>query len=602
MIKKLVLNNYRVYDHKEIEFDPKLNVIKGANGIGKTTIVEAIAFALFGSSMQRGKAGSWIKHGEENGSVELYIDDYKITRANNLAIVEKNDEVVARNNTGITEWVETTYGLTPELYRTSFYIAQKEIGSFAALGPLERTKRVEKLLRIDKLDDIKQTARDKLRAVSMTYETAVSAVESNEYDEKFYQEQLKRLEHFEQAVEDLEKEYHEQSVAYGEYKEKYKQWLERQKFNGVVYDIDEVSRQNEINRLYEEKVKLEKKLANITILEKYFNDDISQYMIHKQNDERSKKLKEELDKATVEPKKYDIESIQEEYAELLKLYKLAVNTPETCPTCGQPWPEKLERSAEDIKAEMDKLQVSEKEEATRLWKIKEEMRSLEWDPNYEIAMQSILHKDDYLRLKELEDIEPVKTVDLSYAVEQNRLAEIPVVEEPEKIDLSKIKQQLEVTKGALESARHIVQEQEKAKAVLDEYLPLVEKYKDQRDTLKEFVKFIDTYRKNFGSNVIPLLQKTVSGIVAYLTDEKYEEIEINNDYSIAGYDYYSGSEQDAINFALRLAIAKISRIGKFNTMLLDEIAASFDAEKEKRLLDILQRQDIQLVYITHGDI
>ena len=106
MIKKLVLVNYRTYSDHTLEFDEKLNIIKGANGIGKTTIVEAISFALFGSSMQRGKANEWIKQGESYGAVHLVIDNYVIIRTSDLAVVEDSyGNVLARNHTGINEWV-----------------------------------------------------------------------------------------------------------------------------------------------------------------------------------------------------------------------------------------------------------------------------------------------------------------------------------------------------------------------------------------------------------------------------------------------------------------------------------------------------------------
>ena len=117
MIKRLVLKNYRVYDSLDMTFE-NLQIIKGRNGIGKTSIVEAIGFALFGSALQRGKAGSWVKEGERDGSVILYIDNYVITRSSNLAIVSLLDgKIIARNNVGITEWVEKEYGLTADLYR-----------------------------------------------------------------------------------------------------------------------------------------------------------------------------------------------------------------------------------------------------------------------------------------------------------------------------------------------------------------------------------------------------------------------------------------------------------------------------------------------------
>ena len=51
-----------------------------------------------------------------------------------------------------------------------------------------------------------------------------------------------------------------------------------------------------------------------------------------------------------------------------------------------------------------------------------------------------------------------------------------------------------------------------------------------------------------------------------------------------------------------MAIAKISRIGPFNSMLLDEVASSFDNDKEELLLDLLKLSDNQLIYISHGEI
>src|SRR3990167_2873855 len=42
IIRNLVLSNFRNFASKRIEFDPKLTVIIGANGSGKSNILEAI--------------------------------------------------------------------------------------------------------------------------------------------------------------------------------------------------------------------------------------------------------------------------------------------------------------------------------------------------------------------------------------------------------------------------------------------------------------------------------------------------------------------------------------------------------------------------------
>ena len=45
-IEKLKLKNFRCYDELEIDFEPKLTVIVGENGKGKTAIFDALAIAL----------------------------------------------------------------------------------------------------------------------------------------------------------------------------------------------------------------------------------------------------------------------------------------------------------------------------------------------------------------------------------------------------------------------------------------------------------------------------------------------------------------------------------------------------------------------------
>lgn len=43
---KLTLNNFKSYGHEVIKFGDGITVIVGENGAGKSTILEAISFAL----------------------------------------------------------------------------------------------------------------------------------------------------------------------------------------------------------------------------------------------------------------------------------------------------------------------------------------------------------------------------------------------------------------------------------------------------------------------------------------------------------------------------------------------------------------------------
>ena len=45
-IQNLVLHNFKCFENIELDFHPKLTVIVGANGSGKTSIMEGAAIAI----------------------------------------------------------------------------------------------------------------------------------------------------------------------------------------------------------------------------------------------------------------------------------------------------------------------------------------------------------------------------------------------------------------------------------------------------------------------------------------------------------------------------------------------------------------------------
>ena len=80
MIKSVRLQNFRCFLDKSFAFDPKVNLIVGKNGIGKTTVLEAIYVALNGSSW-RGKDEGLIQHGKDWARMDVFTDTktYSIT-------------------------------------------------------------------------------------------------------------------------------------------------------------------------------------------------------------------------------------------------------------------------------------------------------------------------------------------------------------------------------------------------------------------------------------------------------------------------------------------------------------------------------------------
>jgi exonuclease SbcC len=79
-LKSITLNNIRSYENEKIEFPEGSTLLSGDIGTGKTSILLAIEFALFG--LQPGQRGnSLLRNAENKGGVviEFYVDDKNVT-------------------------------------------------------------------------------------------------------------------------------------------------------------------------------------------------------------------------------------------------------------------------------------------------------------------------------------------------------------------------------------------------------------------------------------------------------------------------------------------------------------------------------------------
>jgi len=73
LLKKLVIENLRSYEKQVIEFPSGSTLLSGDIGSGKTTILLAVEFALFGLQPSQ-KGGSLLRNGVNNGKVILEFE------------------------------------------------------------------------------------------------------------------------------------------------------------------------------------------------------------------------------------------------------------------------------------------------------------------------------------------------------------------------------------------------------------------------------------------------------------------------------------------------------------------------------------------------
>lgn len=84
-INRIHLENYRIHDKLDVEFDSGINLLLGENGKGKSSILEAIGYALFDSELRGGNQREAIKYGKKSAKIEIEFtgidgEDYIVTR------------------------------------------------------------------------------------------------------------------------------------------------------------------------------------------------------------------------------------------------------------------------------------------------------------------------------------------------------------------------------------------------------------------------------------------------------------------------------------------------------------------------------------------
>lgn len=132
-IMKITLKNFKCYTDKEFDFgDTGLVLLSGKSGCGKSTIMQAIYFALFGTGSKL------LSFGKKSCSVTITFDGMIITRSktpNHLIVNDIYEDDAAQ------EIINTKFGDT---FKVTGYIEQNAINSFIRMSPADKLAFLEK--------------------------------------------------------------------------------------------------------------------------------------------------------------------------------------------------------------------------------------------------------------------------------------------------------------------------------------------------------------------------------------------------------------------------------------------------------------------------
>jgi DNA repair protein SbcC/Rad50 len=235
--------------------------------------------------------------------------------------------------------------------------------------------------------------------------------------------------------------------------------------------------------------------------------------------------------------------------------------------------------------------------------------------------QAMLEREPQLRLEQTRISQEIMRVESNLGTLRTRRTQISFSEkefneikaEYERIhaDLQELKvaaaraqEQVASASAALDGAQQAVEDLKKKVAELD-------LLQDDRRMHDELDRAFSDLRTDLNFQLRPELSELASAFLSELTDARYTELELDDQYNIVILEdgipkpVLSGGEEDLANLVLRLAISQMiaERAGQnFSLLILDEVFGSLDEARRFNVVELLrglQDRFEQVILITH---
>ncbi len=253
-LKSLEIFNFKRYEHEELKFPLQGRfLIKGKNEAGKSTLFEAIVFALFGRPVYINGKENLINFSQDKAQVilnldlddkEIYIKRTLERNASQKCLFKiynkKNPEksVIINKVNDANERIERELGLDYITLLNTCFVEQKNIGRLENSDKATRQKIIISLFNLEFLTDLskrakeeKENLREKLLLEEIIRETCSAKRKYPILNEEFSKikkekteieaiEKAKRIKEEKEGIDNIDKEIERLSKVVEEYKEK----------------------------------------------------------------------------------------------------------------------------------------------------------------------------------------------------------------------------------------------------------------------------------------------------------------------------------------------------------------------------------------------
>lgn len=171
------MSNFRQYQYLDLDFRDGITGIVGRNGSGKSTILEAVLWCLFGNRAARTDKEGIKRQGapaREPCRVELEFalgdSAYRLERSlvgrgnRSEARLSQEGELDAVTTREVDDYVIRLIGLNLKGFLSSFFARQKELSALSEARPADRKDHLARMLGIGRLDNAIQLLKEETKA------------------------------------------------------------------------------------------------------------------------------------------------------------------------------------------------------------------------------------------------------------------------------------------------------------------------------------------------------------------------------------------------------------------------------------------------------
>jgi exonuclease SbcC len=173
-LNQLRLKNFRQHADTTVDFDAGLTGIIGPNGSGKTTILEGVAWALYGMPAARGtREGIRSLRAPARAGVKVELDfdlaghRYRVVRSLSSAELYLDGAAapIANSISGVSDVLRRKLGMSQQEFFNTYFTGQKELSVMASMGPAERAQFLSRVLGYERLRGAQVLVRDRRNVI-----------------------------------------------------------------------------------------------------------------------------------------------------------------------------------------------------------------------------------------------------------------------------------------------------------------------------------------------------------------------------------------------------------------------------------------------------